>query len=322
MRYRYVIKILLGIGILSLSSCDKDRNNPGNDFYPDMVYSQAGETYGSNSVFKDSSNQRMPVEGTKSLHNSTFRFSKLPENRLLAGQTLSSTDKVNLKYIEEGRNLYKVFCFNCHGVKGRGNGFLRLSGKLPVQPQDLNSERLKAASRGDLFHVATAGMGLMGAHGAQISESDRWKIIEYVKVKFHNQAMGDKSLSAATTMETYKEFEKRMEVYYKSKGVGPIKNLKLGAINKSMAAKGKAMFDSKCLSCHKPAKKYIGPAPKDILKRRTPEWVMNMILAPEKMLAEDPIAKALLERYLAPMANQNLTEQEAREVLEYFRTIK
>jgi hypothetical protein len=49
---------------------------------------------------------------------------------------------------------------------------------------------------------------------------------------------------------------------------------------------------------------------------------MNMILNPEEMVNKDPIAKELLDRYLSPMADQNLTEEEARKVLEYFRTIK
>ena len=55
---------------------------------------------------------------------------------------------------------------------------------------------------------------------------------------------------------------------------------------------------------------------------RTPEWLMNMILNPEQMIKEDPIAKAQLEEYGSIMLNQHLTEQQAREVLEYLRTIK
>jgi len=50
---------------------------------------------------------------------------------------------------------------------------------------------------------------------------------------------------------------------------------------------------------------------------------MNMILSPDKMIQSDPIAKQLLvEANLAPMANQNLTEEQARKILEYFRTLK
>lgn len=108
-----------------------------------------------------------------------------------------------------------------------------------------------------------------------------------------------------------------------NKGVGPIKNLELPAtIDQAMAAKGMEVYKTKCMACHKPDKKFIGPAPKDILKRRTPEWIMNMILDPEDMIQKDPLAKALLVEFNgSPMANQNLTEEEARQVLEYFRTL-
>jgi hypothetical protein len=49
---------------------------------------------------------------------------------------------------------------------------------------------------------------------------------------------------------------------------------------------------------------------------------MNMILDPEGMVTNDPLAKSLLIEFNgSPMANQNLTEEEARAVLEYFRTL-
>lgn len=108
-----------------------------------------------------------------------------------------------------------------------------------------------------------------------------------------------------------------------NKGVGPITSVTLGAeIDQEMAAKGADIYKKMCTACHKPTKKFIGPAPKDILKRRTPEWIMNMILDPEDMVAKDPLAKKLLIEFNgSPMANQNLTEEEARAVLEYFRTL-
>ncbi|MGG5578091.1 c-type cytochrome [Myroides sp. C15-4] len=107
-----------------------------------------------------------------------------------------------------------------------------------------------------------------------------------------------------------------------NKGKGPIKTLVLGDIDQAMATKGQEVFKTMCTACHKPDKKFIGPAPKGILERRTPEWVMNMILNPENMIENDPLAQELLKEFNgAPMANQNLTEEEARAVLEYFRTL-
>ena len=84
--------------------------------------------------------------------------------------------------------------------------------------------------------------------------------------------------------------------------------------------KGKEIFKANCTACHKFEKRVVGPPLAGVTQRRSPEWIMNMILNPENMVANDPDAKALLEEYLSPMANQNLTEEEARAILELFRT--
>jgi cytochrome c len=109
-----------------------------------------------------------------------------------------------------------------------------------------------------------------------------------------------------------------------NKGVGPVSSLELPAeIDTEMAKHGSEVYTKMCTACHRPTKKFIGPAPLGILERRTPEWIMNMILSPEGMMQNDPLAKELLIEFNnAPMANQNLTMEEARAILEYFRTLK
>ena len=108
-----------------------------------------------------------------------------------------------------------------------------------------------------------------------------------------------------------------------NKGVGPIKSLELPeTIDMAMAEEGRDLYKAKCSACHKVDKRFIGPSPIGVLKRRSPEWVMNMILDPEGMVKNDPIAKQLLIEYNgSPMANQSLTEEEARKILEFFRTL-
>lgn len=106
------------------------------------------------------------------------------------------------------------------------------------------------------------------------------------------------------------------------KGVGPVtEDMTLPAtVDKALADKGKALFETKCTACHNnTADKKVGPGLKDISNRRRPEWIMNMILNPSEMTQKDPIAKDLLGTYLAQMANQSLTKDEARAVVEYFR---
>ena len=97
--------------------------------------------------------------------------------------------------------------------------------------------------------------------------------------------------------------------------------LDLGPVDATLAAQGEEIYTTRCTTCHKMDERYIGPALSGLLERRSPEWVMNMILAPEKMLASDPEAQALLAEYNVPMTNQNLTQDEARAVLEYLRQL-
>ena len=104
-----------------------------------------------------------------------------------------------------------------------------------------------------------------------------------------------------------------------SKGVGPVKEAKITALNPDLAKKGQALFQAKCSACHKLDERFVGPSLRGVTQRRQPEWIMNMILNPNEMTQKDPVAKELLGEYLTQMANQGLTQDEARQVLEYFR---
>lgn len=125
-----------------------------------------------------------------------------------------------------------------------------------------------------------------------------------------NTSTGNTTSANTETLDTLKDL-----------GIGPITTpLTLGAIDKALADSGKNVFSAKCVACHAIDKKVVGPALSGVTKRRSPEWIMNQILNPSDMTAKDPVAKYLLGKYIAQMANQNLTQNEAREVLEFFRT--
>ena len=90
-----------------------------------------------------------------------------------------------------------------------------------------------------------------------------------------------------------------------------------------MAQKGQELYSQRCIACHKVGSTFIGPPPNGILERRTPEWIMNMIVNPEEMLQKDSLAKALFMEFNGQlMTNQNVTVEEARAILEYFRTLE
>lgn len=108
-----------------------------------------------------------------------------------------------------------------------------------------------------------------------------------------------------------------------NEGIGPIKGFEFPeVIDDGMVEKGALAFKQKCTACHKAKVKLIGPAMQGIYERRHPSWVMNILLNPTEMLKQDPIGKALLAEYNnILMLNQNLSEEEARAIAEYLRTL-
>lgn len=104
------------------------------------------------------------------------------------------------------------------------------------------------------------------------------------------------------------------------KGVGPIKELKLGEIDKNMSAEGQVLFQKKCMTCHRLDSKMIGSALRGITQRRTPEWIMNMMLNPDGMIENNKAAKELFEELKVRMNPKDVNEPEARKILEYLRT--
>jgi len=87
-----------------------------------------------------------------------------------------------------------------------------------------------------------------------------------------------------------------------------------------VAVRGKLAFESKCLACHSIAGgDKLGPDLYQITKRRDDAWLTRWLKSPEQMLQSDATTKQLLDKYKVPMPNQNLSEQEIREFVTYFR---
>ena len=90
------------------------------------------------------------------------------------------------------------------------------------------------------------------------------------------------------------------------------------------AARAKTDFESKCVACHAITGgegKKLGPDLAGVTRRRSEDWIVKFLRSPEQMLAADPIAKGMLEKYKVPMPNQNLSEAEIRSYVKYFKFI-
>lgn len=103
-------------------------------------------------------------------------------------------------------------------------------------------------------------------------------------------------------------------------GVGPlITEMELGPVDDALAAQGAIIFADKCAVCHQMEESDSGPPLGRVLERRTPAYLMNMILNPIEMAKKHPEAKKLFEEHQKLMPFQDITAKEARMVVEFLR---
>ena len=82
--------------------------------------------------------------------------------------------------VARGKTYFAVFCVPCHGVSGRGDG--PVAKKLPVPPMDLTNAFIQKDSFDSwVFAMITHGGRVMPAYKADLSVSERWDIVNYVR---------------------------------------------------------------------------------------------------------------------------------------------
>jgi cytochrome c551/c552 len=106
-----------------------------------------------------------------------------------------------------------------------------------------------------------------------------------------------------------------------SKGIGRFKEVTLThPLDEDLIAKAQLIYNAKCFACHKlTSEKLVGPGWKGVTDRRSPEWIMNFITNTQVMLDKDLEAQSLMVTCVVRMPNQDLTDEQARQMLEFMR---
>lgn len=133
----------------------------------------------------------------------------------------------------------------------------------------------------------------------------------------NNAASADDASASATESKSFDT-----ESYDPKRGEGKFneENVKVDGLDAAMAAKGKSISETKCFSCHKTTdERLVGPGWKGVTSKHSPFWIMNFITNPDPMIDKDPEVQAQLEICLVRMPNQNLSDDEARDILEFMR---
>jgi len=214
MKMRLII-LFITTGLI-IAGCSDVRRNPGRVYMPDMTYSRAYETYAALDSDKFTSDiselgrkifyNHLPVAGTIA-RGEEMAF---PLAKDAAGDTtnymaskqianpLIHLDSVRLK---EAERLYLINCAICHGAKLDGNGPLYKDGNGPfaAKPATLVGDpKYHAMPDGQKFYSVTYGKNLMGSYASQLTRTQRWMVIAYIKSKQPKAAAGPATDSSAS----------------------------------------------------------------------------------------------------------------------------
>ena len=78
-----------------------------------------------------------------------------------------------------GQERFNIYCSECHGRVGDGNGMIPSRGYL--HPPSFHTATLRAAKSGHFFDVMTNGFGAMPPYGTMVPINDRWAIVAYIR---------------------------------------------------------------------------------------------------------------------------------------------
>ena len=192
-------------------------NVPRFELIHDMDFQPKLKTQRFSRMFADGRGMRAPIAGTlargdlqldTALHEGLIQSEadQVDRNLLMPNAknpdgTTVSLDKfpwvseipipVNAKLMARGKERYNIYCAVCHGLSGKGDGFItqramKLQAANPgvgtwILPVALYSETVLKQKVGQLFSNITHGVRKMPSYSSQIPVEDRWAIVLYLR---------------------------------------------------------------------------------------------------------------------------------------------
>jgi mono/diheme cytochrome c family protein len=175
MRDRLIVAwILMSVA----AGCGPSRERERVDFER-MRLQQRYDLFSASSVFPNREAMQAPPAGTMSRET-------IPDTGGIGAGTLGGKAVTSIPIAltaEEratGAKLFRIYCAVCHGPAGYG-GSTVAENMGPPRPPSLRSARLMALPVGYIFVVATHGIGRMPSYASQLTPTERWAIVAYVK---------------------------------------------------------------------------------------------------------------------------------------------
>ena len=203
----YFFLLAATLSLLGFRGCKTTK--PPIEVFPDMDRQMRFHEQGKTGFFGDDRMDRLPVPGAiphvtdvQEAYEHLSPDNRLREDAYLAtgknnDGTFGSGFPIEVSHLamEEGRELYGIYCAICHGDSGNGRGVVGQD-RYGYTISSLLQSRIMELPEGDIFNTITLGKGTMGPYGARIRVEDRWKIVLYVKALQRAAAAGVEDVPA------------------------------------------------------------------------------------------------------------------------------
>jgi mono/diheme cytochrome c family protein len=165
--------------VLTLAGCNGGKNLTNIELIQGMMDQISIKSQDWDPKQGDKVQMRMPPEGTVPRGFTPYKYATDPEGaEKNVANPFAGDDSPQM--IERGKKYFSINCAVCHGPSGKGDG--TVVEKMPVKPPSLLSDKVKNFKDGRIFHIMTAGQGVMGSYASQITDPDnRWAVVNYVR---------------------------------------------------------------------------------------------------------------------------------------------
>jgi len=187
MRNVYIVTIFVVVALVSVLGFRGTKfTAPPLDVFPEwafpgMKYQPKYRAQGESAFFADGRADRTPVAHT------VARGMLRDDDALYLGKDAAgafvrgfpSAVKVDVKFVERGRDRYAIYCQPCHGGLGDGNGVTKRYG-MGATPS-YHDDRLRSMAEGELYNTITNGKNTMLPYADKLAPEDRWAVVAYVR---------------------------------------------------------------------------------------------------------------------------------------------
>ena len=173
------IKIGVVVSLVVFMTACADDSRPNYQYMPNMYEPVGYETYEKVDFLPTGQEAMLPPDNTINRGWMPYKFDNNPEGKELARVNTSPLDStMSEDNLNEGGQLYTIYCAICHGDKGDGKGWLVEQEKILGVPRYDDAPR--NITVGTAYHAQHYGLNAMGSYASQMNNHEMWQVSEYV----------------------------------------------------------------------------------------------------------------------------------------------